>query len=107
MQVTAVGKASVHCNVGNWGDSPDLDVNVICYNHNGDRVDARFDVLFLLPSDHLAYAYADQPTTPSYTPDPFYSSNPGGGTITITRLATGRYSISWPGFNSQHFRLLR
>jgi hypothetical protein len=57
----------------------------------------------LLPSEHLAYAWADQPGSASYTPSTFYSSNPSGGGVSITHLGTGRYSISWAAADAQIF----
>jgi hypothetical protein len=99
-QVVAVGTGNLHCKVGGWGGSPDLVVSVLCLTRAGSPADAKFNVLFLLPSPHLAYAWADQPTASSYTPSTFYSSNPTGGAISITRLGTGRYSVTWSGLGS-------
>jgi hypothetical protein len=105
VQVSAV-QAKAHCKVGNWGEfPPDLSLIVIvrCFDAAGTFADAPFNVLFLLPSDHLAYALADQPSSPSYTPSAFYSSNPTGGTISITRSSMGSYTISWTGVGSDIF----
>ena len=38
------------------------------------------------------------PSTASYTPDPFYST---GGATSITRLATGVYTVRWPEMDPQ------
>jgi hypothetical protein len=68
---------------------------VRCFTPAGTLTDSKFNVLFLLPTDHLAYAWADQPAAASYSPHSSYSSNPAGGTVSITRSGTGRYYVSW------------
>lgn len=103
VQVNAVGSGPPQCKVGGWGGSPDLTISVLCFSKLGVAVDVNFNVLFLLPSPHLAYAWADQPSTASYTPSPFYSSNPSGGAISIARLGTGRYNVAWSGADAQIF----
>ncbi|MEM9177244.1 MAG: hypothetical protein AAGC67_18675 [Myxococcota bacterium] len=53
-------------------------------------------------SAHLqgyGFAYADQPTSPSYTASLLYSYNDGGGDITITRSSPGAYSVSFDGLD--------
>ena len=98
VQVNAVGTSNAYCNAYNWGTngSPNLFVDVRCYaTPTGAPVDRRFTVLFLLPADHLAYAWADKPTAASYSPLAYYSSNPARGPITITRLGVGRYTVDW------------
>jgi hypothetical protein len=98
VQVNAVGTTKQQqCKVGGWGGSPNLSISVLCFGGAGVPTNSEFNVLFVFPSDHLAYAWADQPSTASYTPSTFYSSNPSGGSITISRLATGRYNVTWTG----------
>jgi hypothetical protein len=97
VQVSAVGIGQQHCKVGGWGGSPNLSISVLCFGGAGVPRDTPFNVLFLLPADHLAYAWADQPSSASYTPSTFYSWNPAGGAINISRTGTGRYNVSWTG----------
>ena len=100
-QVNLVGTSNAHCTVQAWGSSgtPDLSVAVGCYTAAGVPVDARFAVLFLTPTDHLAYTLADQPSATSrYQPSPVYSSNPSGGGTTILPYGGGRYHVSWDTF---------
>jgi len=97
-QVNLVGTSNAHCTVQAWGSSgtPDLSVAVGCYTAAGVPVDARFTVLFLTPSDHLAYTLADQPSATSrYQPSPVYTSNPSGGGATVIPYGGGRYHVSW------------
>jgi hypothetical protein len=60
-------------------------------------VDRRFTVLFVLPADHLAYAWADKPTLSWYAPIQYYSSNPSGLSMSIERQALGAYKVMWSG----------
>ncbi|MCG8555699.1 MAG: hypothetical protein MJD61_10500 [Proteobacteria bacterium] len=43
-----------------------------------------------------AYVWANNPTAPSYTPDPTYSNNPNGR-IHIQRRSQGRYDVTFAG----------
>lgn len=45
----------------------------------------------------FGYAWADQPLTAGYTPDPAYRYNSSGGAIEITRSSTGVYSVRFAG----------
>lgn len=103
-QVGAVGTAQLHCKTVRWSSAPDILVEVNCFTAAGAPADSKFTVLFLTPTDHLTYAFADQPTaTSSYTPSPFYSSNPTGGAISVTRPSLGRYTVSWTGVDPTIF----
>jgi hypothetical protein len=87
--------------VASWGGNPTLGVVVECYNQAGVRTDSKFNVLFLLPSPRLAYAWADRPTTNNYSPDTYYRSNPAGGAVMIVRYGVGEYSVFWTGMDPQ------
>lgn len=91
VQVSAVGTGSRFCKVENWGGTPDLNVNVRCFTRGGSPTDTKFNVLFLLPAEYLAFAWAHQPTIDSYTAFYFYSSIPNGDPVQIRRMATGLY----------------
>jgi hypothetical protein len=98
VQVSAVGAGSAYCKLSEeWGGSPNLSVVVQCYTLAGQPADAKFTVLFQRPAAHLAYAYANQPTTARYSPGPFWSSNPTGGSISVQRASTGVYFVDWQG----------
>jgi hypothetical protein len=104
VQVNGVGTGKAHCKVHSWGGSPNLTVSVGCYTSpTGAPVDSKFTVLFLVPTEHLAYAWADSPTTASYAPSPIYSTNPAGGAISILRQGVGSYRVSWTGASSKIF----
>jgi hypothetical protein len=96
-QVTAVGTGQARCTLLEWGGEPDLYVQVSCHTPSGALVDSKFSVLFARPADHLAYAFADQPTSASYTPPAFGAWNPTGGGISISRSGVGKYSVRWTG----------
>jgi hypothetical protein len=97
VQVGAVGTGGAYCNAYNWATSSgNLGVEVRCFTSSGAAADSKFTVLFLVPTDHLAYAWADQPTPPGgYSPLATYSSNPASGAIYINRLDTGKYLVNW------------
>ncbi len=63
-------------------------------------------LVLLLPGSAAAhlqgygFAYADQPSQPSYTASLVHSYNDGGGDITITRSGPGVYSVSFEGLGS-------
>jgi hypothetical protein len=96
VQVNAVGTNKTHCEVETWGGKPNLTVAVTCFGAPTNApVDSKFSVLFLVPTDHLAYAWADAPTYPQYSPAAAYSTNPANGLISITRSGVGLYRVSW------------
>ncbi len=100
VQVTAVGSGQARCTLAEWGGEPDLYVQVSCHTPAGALVDSKFGVLFARPADHLAYAFADQPTTTSYMPPAFGAWNPTGGAVSISRSGVGKYSVRWIGADS-------
>jgi hypothetical protein len=102
VQVNAVGTGKVHCKVESWGGKPHLTVTVGCYTApTGAPVDSKFSVLFLVPTDHLAYAWGDAATYPEYAPAQAYSTNPSGMSIRITRYGVGRYTVYFTGADPQ------
>jgi hypothetical protein len=105
VQVNAVGTGAAHCKVQAWGSggTPNMSVAVGCYTAAGAPVDSKFTVLFLTPTDHLAYALGDQLSAGSYSPSPVYSSNPAVGAVKITRSAAGFYRAVWTGADPEIF----
>lgn len=61
----------------------------------------RLDLGYISPGGgsggEIGYAWANNPTAASYTPSATYAYNEGGGPITITRSATGMYSVRFAG----------
>ena len=101
VQVSAVGTSSAHCKVLNWSGTPNLAVNVRCFSSAGAPIDSKFNVLFLLPAPRLAFVWAEQPQTGSYSPQSRYRFNPSGGPVTITRIGLGSYTVAWLGADPQ------
>ena len=104
VHVTAYG-LSTTCNVSSWGNNGgSLRIVVRCYTSSGAPIDSRFNVLFLTSSgaavSQLAYAYANNPSSASYTPSSTYSYNGGGGAITATRSGAGSYRMSFAGLST-------
>jgi len=101
-QVNAVGSDNIYCKLASAGGSTAMFANVRCYTPAGTPADSKFTVLFVLPSSHLAYTYANQPSAPigPYTPPAFDSWNPVGSWITVNHYGTGVYSIWWNGVSS-------
>jgi hypothetical protein len=99
VQANAVGTGKAHCIVEDWGTSQttDLGMWVQCYSPAGAPVDSRFTVLFQLPNPHLAYVFAHEEASPSYSAYPPFAHNPSGGSITISRSGVGDYRIVWEG----------
>jgi hypothetical protein len=102
--VTAVGPGKVYCALGEfWGGEPapsDLTLDVACFMPGGSSVDSKFNVTFVTPAKHLAYAFGSAPLTPSYSPDSRYSTNPTGSPIVISRSGLGSYTIAWIGVDA-------
>ncbi|MBV1910683.1 MAG: DUF5011 domain-containing protein [Kangiellaceae bacterium] len=99
IQVTGYSSNAV-CNIGSWGSEL---VRVNCYDSDENLVDSRFtlnitDEITDTPNI-TAYAWADDASADSYTPDPSYSYNVTGEAITATRSATGDYSIEFTGLD--------
>ena len=49
----------------------------------------------------VGYAWATQPSSPSYTPSASHSYNSGGGAIQITRRAPGLYTVTFNGLGGR------
>lgn len=97
VQVNSVASGGAHCKLnGQWSVSTNITVNVQCYSASGGPVDAKFSVLVLLPAPRLGYTYAAQQTVAQYTGDPYWSTNPDGGAVIITRISQGVFDVEWP-----------
>jgi hypothetical protein len=103
--VSAYG-SNARCKVASWGGSPDIDANVLCFAPSGSPVDSRFTLRYgtfsTVQARSSAFAWFDQATSASFTPDSFYQSGfvggDGGaiGSITAGRNAKGSYFLRIP-----------
>lgn len=46
------------------------------------------------------FVWANNPTSPSYAPDPNYAYNSAGGAITATRTSIGDYAVTFAGLGA-------
>ncbi|MEP7344193.1 MAG: hypothetical protein ABI877_02945 [Gemmatimonadaceae bacterium] len=94
---TVTGSGGTHCNNGGWGST----VGVRCYSRfTGAPADAQYNALLVeqgRTGKRLGFAWANSPTSPSYTPSTSYSRNSSGGGISILRSGTGQYRVSFSG----------
>jgi len=93
----AVGGTADYCNALNWGSSA---LSVLCYNGSGAAADSQFTVLAVsnFNDKNIAFTWANQPTTASYTPSANSSFNPSG-TIAVSRTRAGTYTVVFNGLN--------
>lgn len=102
-QVSATGFGARDCKISSWFADA---ASVRCYGSSGALMDSAFTLLFLKPdpdSTNFAHAWANEPTSASYTPSLIYSRNPSGGPITATRTSPGIYSITFAGLSAYGF----
>jgi hypothetical protein len=99
--VSSYSGSNGSCQIVNWNNSgANTLARVNCYSTAGAGVDAQFSIMLAesrILSGRFGFAWADQPTTDSYNPNPSYSDNSSGGAVTITRTATGTYTVRWVG----------
>jgi hypothetical protein len=102
VKVTAYGGSANRCKVTSWGpNGTGVDVGIQCYTAAGVPVDAYYTMTFVQKRNLLGsgkgygYAWADQPTSASYTPSTFYSKTNPIGPISITRSSVGVYSVNF------------
>jgi hypothetical protein len=104
VNVTAYGSTGHLCKVGSWNPSGvDQLVSVRCFTNTGAAADSWFTASFTAPAQNpgeLAFAWADQPSSASYTPSSTYQYNSTGATNTITRSGTGNYTVRMPRLGS-------
>lgn len=102
VHATSYGFTANSCQVGQWfpaGPADNLDVHVRCFTPAGGAADTPFTLTFLNtsgPGATLAYAWANQASSASYTPSTSYQFNSGGGAITATRSGVGQYQLRIP-----------
>jgi len=104
--VTALGSAGEYCNTSAWSGSltPDETVTVRCFSAAGTPTDVQFDAAYIRPipasGGDVAYVWADDETSPSYTPSTAHQFNSTGAVDTVLRSATGVYTVTLPGLGS-------
>jgi len=103
VKVTAFGGNTDSCQVVEWLDvSSGQDVYVDCFNTAGSLVNHQFTMTFAASDDLLGdggangYAWGNDPTSSSYTPDSAYQYDWVGTTATVTSFGTGEYILSFP-----------
>ena len=103
--VTAISAGARTCMIDDNGGSSvggDPLLYIDCFDRNGQAADARYVANIVLggdgPTGTLAYAWADQESTPDYATDDGYSyTSSGAGPITVHRSGTGTYEVTMPG----------
>jgi hypothetical protein len=119
VQVTAYGTGNERCKVSRWSPvGSAIDVEVRCFTGGGTTlpggfpVDTRFTLTYVDEnsliggiatagpnfSTESGYVWADQPTSPSYTPSLSYQWTDifSWGPVTITRSGVGMYTVETP-----------
>lgn len=108
VEVTAYGTGSAHCKVVSWFSTS---VNVACFTAAGAPTDSMFTLNYdnkLSPNGgpSFAYAWADQPSSASYTPSTTYQFGALAsecssfvGPITVQRSTVGRYAVQIPSLS--------
>jgi hypothetical protein len=107
VKVTAFSGSANSCKASGWdADGADEQVDVLCFDATGAPADVKFTLQFANEESIVAngassgYVWANDAAAPSYTPNSAYQYNSTGATNTITRTATGRYTVTLPGLGS-------
>jgi hypothetical protein len=114
VHVTAYGSGTQTCKVASWGPNffrhgggwsltSTQQVNVRCFNASGAPADTRFTLSYANPGTPdavMAYLWADQPSTASYTPALPNQFNSSGATNTARRIGVGAYTASLPNLGA-------
>jgi hypothetical protein len=102
VQVTAYGSDAAYCKVASWGPAgSDQRIRVRCFSAAGAPTDSQFTLSYTNLSGNgspLAYVFANQPTTATYTPPVNYQYNSTGTANTIIKIAgqVGKYTVHIP-----------
>lgn len=116
VQVNAFGTDTRHCKVVSWGNDPSdatvQTIDVRCFLTNSDTAaDSAFSFMYdeEIPAQHNrgAYSWANNATSASYQPSPFYALMRGPSvdafstSATASRIAgtTGHYKMVYHGLN--------
>jgi hypothetical protein len=98
VQISAYGSSAVCVN---WSATAS-GLAVECFGSTGNLVDSQFTVSVLSidafsMARTTAYAWANEPSTATYSPDSAHSYNSLDGGITASRSGTGVYSVTFSG----------
>jgi hypothetical protein len=101
VQVTAYGSTAAACKVGLWVPrASEEQVVVSCTGPGGVPRDASFTASFTAGGgapNTVAFAWANNPTAPSYVPSSTYQYNNRGGLASVTHgPQPGAYTVSFP-----------
>lgn len=101
VQVNAYGGTSASCNVTFWGGGK---ANVACNDAAGNAIDSLYTISIADDNSSatakvVAYAWANSPTSASYSPSSLYAYNSKGGSITATRSGVGKYDMKFDSLN--------
>ena len=93
--ISAYGTGTTHCKAPTWNFGASVDVR--CYTNAGALTDSRYAALLVSggrPGTRFAFA-RNQTATPAAAFDAVgtYGRNSAGGTIMISKLATGTYNV--------------
>jgi hypothetical protein len=103
VHVTALDPGAHNCAVGEWNPgTPTTDevVDVACRDKLGHFADSAFSLNWVDPVlDDGALAYVWIQTASTGAIDPYYAFNSSGGTNSVTRTASGRYVVRFPGMD--------
>ncbi len=106
--VTAYGSTSSYCKVVRWARnafaSSIMQVFVNCFTADGVPADSQYTMSYTnrLGLVH-AWAWADDPTSARYTPNPNYQANSTGTANYITHNDVGVYTVHVPVSDTQTF----
>jgi hypothetical protein len=99
--VSSTSGTTISCQIGSWNTSGASTIaRVYCFSTTGLAGDGQYSITLAesrVLSGRFGFAWADQPTTDSYSPNPNWSDNSSGGAVTITRAGTGDYTVRWAG----------
>jgi hypothetical protein len=97
--VNAYGFTANSCKVASWGPSGGSQaVNVRCFDTAGQLADTQFSMSYnnWIDGSDVAYVWANEPTSASYTPAANYQANSTGAANEITRSGAGTYQVRLP-----------
>lgn len=105
--VTVSGyQTSGTCKVQTWNRVTAI-ASVLCFDAAGNAANSAFTLLyqeraapFGSASKGMAFLWAGDPASASYTPSAFYNYNSTGGTNTMTRSGVGHYEAALPGLTT-------
>lgn len=96
---TSVPVDSMTADVGGDNDASATDTRSDANGDDDGTLDSGTDTGPAPSTGVAAYVWANNASSPSYTPDAAHAYNSSGGAIGVTRTATGTYAVSLGGIN--------